>query len=972
MAEIAAGGRPRSAALFVGREAELAAVAQAIDAAVAGQPCVLLVSGEPGVGKSRLIAEARALAERRGLQVLQGHALESGGMPLYFPFARALAPALAQPAGAGAAPLPVLAAAGIAPATAAGAPPRLEPEAERLRLFDAIADTCLRLAAQRPLLLALDDLQWAEPAAWDATVYLARALGEAPLLLLLAVREEALQVDGGAAPRAVSELNRQRLLRRLPLRRLGVDAVTALAGATVGGALSPELGELIAERSQGNPFFAEEIALGLLEQDALASTAAGWELRPERREQARTALPLTLRLAVSRRLERLPEETRRVLRAAAVLGRAATARTLARMLGQDEEPVEDALAPAQAAGLMVETAEGWTFAHDTIRQTVYESAGPARRRLHAAAAAALEAEAGVPALPALAALAFHWRLAGEPARGADAALAAAQAASAVRATAEALAYARTGRELREQAATGASAGDGAGGTVAVARFAHGEAALAAGEYAEAEEALRAALGDAQARGERMLTARAWTRLGVLFRRREAPDEAAGCLRAALALLEEAGDETVELAEVLIELAGLEGLTRARYDEAEALGRRALAIAGRLRRPALEASAALTLANSLSRSSDPVPVRRLLRTALERSLAGDEPGIAAEAAAALANAYYWTGEIGASQQFAERRLELAGRAGDVFGLRHAHSWLANLAWSRGEWETSRRLLREAEPVLARLESPEPIAFLRLVDGMIDYRTGSHARAYEQIDGAMRLFERVDPATVVWYAGWHALVCLALGRTDEAERQIAAQEARLAALPEPALPARSARNLLALAYAELGDRKRGAACERALAPYAADFHWSPARRSLAALAGLRGDREGALALLAAAETQARQEELRPDLALTLLARSRLQPGRERAEAEALLYELEMAWVLERQPAGAGSDAHGPAGLTAREQEVLRLVAQGKTNREIAAALVISERTAINHLSHIFAKIGVENRAGATAFALRHGIA
>jgi DNA-binding CsgD family transcriptional regulator len=205
------------------------------------------------------------------------------------------------------------------------------------------------------------------------------------------------------------------------------------------------------------------------------------------------------------------------------------------------------------------------------------------------------------------------------------------------------------------------------------------------------------------------------------------------------------------------------------------------------------------------------------------------------------------------------------------------------------------------------------------------------------------------------------------------ECAAQEARLAELPDDALPARSARVALGVAYAALGDREAGARCEEALAPYADDYHWTPARCSLAALAELRGNRVAARMHLRAAEAQARREGMLPDLALILDSVARMTDGAERTiarrEADALAARLGMTFA----PAnGAATAVAFPAGLSAREVEVLRLVARGRTNREVAEALVLSERTVINHLSHIFAKTGAGNRAGATAFAFEHGLA
>lgn len=957
MSSGASWSRLRRPSRFVGRQGELAAIRTAIAAAYAGQPTAVLISGEPGGGKSRLLAEAATVAASAGMRWCEGYALEAAGAPPFDPLLRALAPALrnTEVAAGIAALLPALSGAGLAPRTAAVEPlPRLDQAAGRLRLLDAIAAAVLRLAETAPLVLALDDMQWADTGTWDALVYTARAARGAPVLLLLALRDEALQ-PGRPAAHPANELNRLRLLFHLPLPRLSEGEIRTLVADATEGRASPELERTIAERSAGNPFFAEELAYDLLERGAQPPNGGA-------------PLPLTLRLAIAQRVDGLPAQTREALAMAAVIGRSFDASLLAAALGWERPRLEQVVASAVTARIVEEADGGWRFVHDTVREAVYAGAGAERRRLHAAVAAALETRARDRTdMATLAALAHHWRNADEPAKGAAASLAAATAALALHAPAEALRYARAGRELRERVAGAADA------ALVAARLAHGETAIAAGEYGEAEAALRDALQAVEPLHEPTLSGRIWHRLGVLYRRREAPEEAAGCLGRALELLEAQPATAVEAAEVMLELAGVQGVTRARYEDAEALARRALTFAEQAQRPALEANAMLMLASIRSRASDPTEARPLLQRAIERALASGELAGAAEICATLANNYYWTGELRASRSYAERRLELAGRAHDVFGLRHAHSWLANLAWSRGEWDEARRLLREAEPVLARLESPEPIAFLRLIDGMIDYRTGACDRAYTLVAEALTLFERVDPATLVWYAGWLPLVCLALGRREAAAELVAAQEARVAALPETALPARSGRALLAFAYAELGDRERGAACERALRPFAGDFHWGPVRRSLAALAALRGDRTTALADLAAAEVQARREGMRPDLALIVHARAGLlEAGGRRDpslhdEAQRLLLALRMTGVAQPTPRPRASEG----GLTAREREVLRLVAAGKTNREIADRLVLSERTVINHLSHIFDKIGVDNRTAAAAWAFARGL-
>ncbi|MGE3520828.1 MAG: AAA family ATPase, partial [Vicinamibacterales bacterium] len=914
---------PGSRAPLVGRDRECAISAASLDAALAGRASVLLLSGEPGVGKTRLLAAAAESAAGRGFRVLHGYAVESGGVPSHFPLTRALDRVLTAEASV-ADLLPVLARAGIVTAELP-APPPLTPEGDRLRLFDALVEACARLATARPLLLQFDDLQWVEAPTWDALTYVVRSLEQAPMLVIGAVRDEALQDAGGPAGRAIAELNRLRLVRHLPVHRLGVADVRALAAGILGGPVTPALGSIIAGRSEGNPFLAEEILRDLAERGAVVRGDA-WDIEPAALG-ARPVVPLTLRLAIGGRLERLPAATRTALLGGAVLGRAFDRTMLANVLAPEIEQIETVIAPARAAGLLEETADGWRFSHDAVRETVYAEGGSERQRLHAAAARAMEHQGGT-GLERLGALALHWRLAGVPEEAVRASIAAAVAARDGHAPREALHHARQARDLQQNLAAGA----GSIADVVGARLLHGDAALLAGEYIEAEAVLRDALRDVAQLKDARLEGAIWLRLGRAARGRELPDAAAGCFRRALDLLDGSGIDDADVAQVLIELAELEGVTRAHYDEAGALAERALAMTIRLGRPDLEPRAAMALAGIRGRWTGTAAQRPLLQTALERALAAGDPALAAEACAQLSPSFYWTGELREAIRYAERRLALAQEAGDPLALRHAHSWLALQVLSRGDWDDARRLLATAEPLVARLDNPEPIAFVRMIAGIIEYFAGDLSAAYDLTTGAVARFEQIDPGTVLWYAGVPALICLELGRSDEARERLAAQESRLAALPDSALPARSARVLLALGYAALGDRERGAACELALRPYADDFHWILARRSLASLAHLRGDTATALTDLEQGERHARREGLRPELALVLLTRAEMLPAREprRAhdlnEARALLAELTMQRPLERAARLQSTRDSRPAGLSAREVEVLRLVAQG----------------------------------------------
>lgn len=289
--------------------------------------------------------------------------------------------------------------------------------------------------------------------------------------------------------------------------------------------------------------------------------------------------------------------------------------------------------------------------------------------------------------------------------------------------------------------------------------------------------------------------------------------------------------------------------------------------------ALEAEALVALANSRTRSEGPQAARPLLEEALARAEASSQAGLAAETAAALSNSHYWSGELRAAERFGRKRLQLATAAHDIFGLRHAHSWLALLATSRGAWEEARRLLTDAEPVLTRLASPEPMGFIHVARAFIEHRTGNDEAACAEITLALEMLEPLGGGTLLWYGGLAALIFAHAGRPEQARAQVELQEARLRDLSVSALPARSARAALGLAYVALGDQAGAARHAGILEPYLDDYHWTPVRRTLAGAAALAGATVEAIALLREAEVIARREGLMPDLGLVLLERGQL---------------------------------------------------------------------------------------------------
>ena len=968
---------------LVGRSESMEALAWAFDRAAGGEVLTAAVSGEPGIGKSRLIADFSTLARRRRARVLAGSGYEAEGLPPYRPLIEAFRPLLALPVaqlrralGPAAGDLshwfPELAdRLGPLPPTY-----RL-PEAEgRLRLFDAVVALVTTAARGAPVVLLVDDVQWADAAALDLLGFLARRAGGARLLVVLAHRDAPLD---GAAPlaRLLDDLNRQRRLVRVPLRRLSLEETALLAERLLGGPASPVLASRLFEQSEGNPFFVEECLHFLVEEGRLREGASGWTF-----DGGASWLPPSLRATILRRTARLAPGVLAALEAAAAGGRRIRTAAVAPAAGLAEAALDGRLAEAARAGLLTREPGGdWRFAHDKIREVIYAEVPPTRRReLHGRLARALERRkrAGhrVPTIE----LAFHYGLAGDARRGIACALDAARDAAATHAYADAAAHYGMAIDLLADAPGGPGVPDE--GDI---RLALADALTAAGDLKGALTSLERALALAEAKRDRAACGRALRRIGIVHARQESLDRALADL--GLALEAWAGSRSAEVVEVHVQLAHIHATGKASYAEGERHACAAAALAARLRDRRLRAVAAVALATVVSRANDLGGGERLLSDALALAADADDPVTAAEASAHLAVVTYWQGRLGASREATLRREAFALRSGDAYQLRHVHGWLAFLAASRGEWDEADRWLDRAEPILDRLESPEPRAFQTKLRGIVRFQQGRFAEALAHFDAAMREFRRMDPGVLVWYLGWLLLTRLELGRAEEAQASIAELSALVERVPAGGLPRAPALNFLGIAVARLGDRARAEAVYDRLRVYAGQQHYVLCDRVLGMLAATLGRLDAAAAHFESAAALARREGIRPELAYTRLesGRARLAcaggADRDRAvadlgEALALATALGMAAAERDARALIGrAGADGPAAarprvtLSPRQLEVLRLVADGRSNREIAETLGVREKTVINHVTALFNRLGVDNRAAATAFAFRH---
>jgi predicted ATPase/DNA-binding CsgD family transcriptional regulator len=970
---------------LVGRAWQMSALAEQLAEARAGRPVVVLLAGPPGIGKTRLLSEFPPPELAAGVTVLRGGASQAEGMPPYLPFLEALGEYIAAapverlreevgpPAGGLSTLLPELPAR-LGPL----APPHpLGPEQERFRLYEAVAAFLAAIAARGPLVLLLDDLQWADAATCDLLVHVAGRLRSAALLIVGAYRDDEAEANP-AFVRARAELNRRRLRVPLPLRPLAAAESRALATNLLRGDIAPDIADLLHRQGEGNPFFLEELLRVLVEEGTLIWRQGCWQLAGE----PGRLLPPRVAEAIRLRLARLDPAVVELLRVAAVAGRACEPALLARVTGTEVEQAEERLLAAARVQLVRPEADGtYAFVHDMVRETLAAELGRARRqRLHLAIGEALEAQGEADSPRRLADLAFHFAAAGATARGVAYALASGERALRASAAADAVAHYQTAVRLL-----------GPGGEPAQRAAAFtglGDAATVAGDYREAAAAYEAAQAAWLECGDAAAAAGAWRRLGRVRWRQEAVAEARAAFERALALLGPA--DSPAAAETLLQLADLHATSLGQNAEGMAYAERALAMIARLGDRRLEATAACVVGNIKGRGNEVAAGRALLERALALAQALDDPALGAEACAYLANIYAWAGDLERSRAVSLVRAELARRTQDVFHLRHVYSWIGFQELLQGRWAEAERYFAQQEPVLDGLQGPEPHAALHAYRGLLHYFQARFAEGERELRAAFDLLRPTGSGTRLWYLGWHGQVLAELERRDEALACFAELEALAETLDARARGRGNAFAQLAVGYARLGAREHAAACYTKLLPFRGQFAPVLIDRGLglAALAG--GDVAAARRHLADAEAEARRAGMRPELALTLLWRGRLErsvagpahataPGDPLAEGLRLCAELGMQALGRRllgaPPAGAARPpARGAriAGLSERELDVLRLVAQGHTNREIAAALALSENTVARHLTHIFTKTGVENRAGATAFALRHGLA
>jgi DNA-binding CsgD family transcriptional regulator len=941
----------------IGRERELEQLGEILSRAAGGEGGLLLLAGEAGVGKTRLAEAAIAAAP---LACLRGVATEQGASP-YAPVRGVLRQYLRrEPAGLSADD-PLL-------SHLAVLLPELGPVPEvtdRETLFEAVRRAFATISTREPTVVFVDDLQWADAATLELLPSLAEAAEEWPLLVLGAYRSEEIP-RGHPLRRLRIDLRRAGRLAELGVEPLDADGTAEIAAGILGGEPGPMLRAALYDRTQGVPFFVEELAAALRDGGRLARGARGLELD----EGSTVPIPETLRDAVRVRTDGLSEEGRAALEAAAVVGTRVDLGLLAAL------DCDAGLSELLDRGLLDEIQPGAAaFRHDLVREAVLAGTHwPRRRSLHRKLAELLETRGAEPKLTA-----DHWLAASERQRALPLLVEAARRFCAVHAYRDAAAAGGAALEIWPDGA------DEPGRLDALDQL--GRCAQLCGELAEAGRAweeVAASLGDS-AHPQRLAEIKRC--LATVY-------ELEGAFpRVAAARLEAA--DAFEAAALPGE-AALEWYLGANehWDEPAAMERlldRALEAARRAGDPSLESRCLGALGYLAGRTGRREQGLELIRSSLSLALDGNHVEAAVVAYWRLgATANDW-GDYTAARSVFDDAIAYCEANELDHQQHHCLGCLVLVLGNAGEWDTAGQLARD---LLDRAELPEisrTHALLTL--GTIGGARGATKRARRLLEHAHAL------ATELELEQSEHDSAFGLALVDELEGIESPRWAELVARrPERTYSARPrVLRLASTVAARRGDTRLVNACADAAASWASRFG---SEEALAALAHVLGE----LALLednaASAADQFRQalERLAEvdapfERALTqaragaaLIAAGERELGVERLTgayhtfrklgarpfANRVAADLEAAGerVGERLGRRAAGDLER-GGLTRRELEILRLVAVGRTNREIAHQLFLSPRTVDMHVRNMLAKLGCRSRTEATGRAHELGL-
>jgi DNA-binding CsgD family transcriptional regulator/Flp pilus assembly protein TadD len=990
--------------VLIGRTPDLALLQLSLEQVKSGKGQVALLCGEAGIGKSRLVTEIKTEAFAQGFQLLQGNCFPTDlSFPyaplldllrsvfltsstaqveaLMGPFAREFAPLLPDVIHLfpGLTVLPPL--------------PSLDPEQEKRRLFAALAHFFLSQAAERPLLLVVEDLHWSDDTSLELLQYVARRCATQPLLVLLTYRSDEIRPT---LSHWLAELDREHLGQEVALTRLTRSETGAMLGAIFdqGRPVQAEFLDAIYTLTEGNPFFIEEILKSLITAGEISYAHGAWDRKP----LGELHIPRSIADAVHQRSDHLSESARQVLVLAAVAGRRFDFAILQQMTHHDEQQLLTLMKELMSAQLVVEeSAEQFAFRHALTRQAMYtELLVRERKALHRTMAETMES-LYVGALEAhLAELAYHFseagvfekalsyaQQAGERAqrlyaphaaieqytRALDAASHLALAPRAALYHARGQAYETLGefeqaRHDYEQALGAAyEAHDGVAEWQSLLDLGY----LWAGrDYQQTGAYFRQAIERARAIADPKLLAHSLNRLGNWYMNVEQPHEALCYHQEALATFQALNDRRGKAS--TLDLLGMASLLSGDMVQSAVYNQQAIVLFRELddRQRLISSLVTLMLCGGIYQTETLVP-----------------------AAVGFAESIH-QGELA---------LKIAGEIGQRSDEANTLIHMAMCLGPRGEYARALEVAQRGFDIAEDIEHRQWMTAGHRVLGALYLDLLALSEAQQHLEQALALAQEIG--SWFWIRNSSALlasVCIGL-------KDLARAEALLTAAPaSDAPPQTQAQRLIWYARAQLalaqGETDRTLAITEQL--FASAAHVA-GEQSIPHLAHLRGKALAMLNRPAEAETalQAAQagaatRGLRPLLwriAIDLGKLYRTQRRDEEAEhafatAQELIEDLaapitdtalrahflqQATALLPRQeplsPRRAAKRAFG--GLTERELEVAALIAQGKASREIAEILVVSSRTIEKHIENILSKLGFTSRAQIAVWASEKGL-
>lgn len=967
---------------FIGREREMTELIAALDSAVGGQGRITMLVGEPGIGKTRLVEELETVALERGLHLAKAACYEGGSSPPYWPWTQAIRSILIEPSELILTALATRAAviAEIVPEIGEsipdlGLPPELEPEQARFRLFDSVASFFGEVVSSEPMIIVLDDLHWADRSSLDLLEFIARDIGSSKLLLVGMYRGMELSRQHPFSE-TLATLARSREFRRIHLRGLERDEVGRLV-ETVSKTEAPTswISEIY-DRTEGNPFFVVEVTRDLTQSEAFNAGEFD-SVGPFR-------IPDGVREAIGLRLNRLSEECNQLLHIAAVAGKEFEL-DLIKMLHPDRSDAQflSALEEALSAGIVEEmngTPRRCRFAHALFQETLLQEFSFARRAgIHREIGEALEKLYPEDLEAHADELSYHISESGSA----------------------------TGnlKQIRYSLMAGERALSAYAWDVALIHFQRGLDATK-GQVIDTDKAallfgLARALASTLGRHrlhEAVTTARPAFDYFV----------SEGDVESALAIAEypfismhEEGGMTRLLADAIQlvppdsyhagRLLGRYGLALimelGEIESASEVLDRALTIARRDKDTALEMTVLNKMANAHMMNFNP-------EMSLEHSLGAIGLGLNIDH---LSESHWWAasalitlGNLREARLHATAQLDLTKTLGIRFNIIQVFFSSEVIEQLQGNWESARGFIDKGLAIDQR--------DVRLVSNraMLEYEVGNFDQGSFYLEQLVETMNLAPPSPSLEYS----IVIAAIGISTRISRDTSqvtlvepAANIILSSTPPPSeVLIRLARYGLAMIAVVRGD------VEMAREQYdvlktrqmtISVLNLVCGHRVLGLLAQTLGWIDRACAHFGDSLIFCQKADARPELAWTsydyatvLLQRDesgdRIRAELLISEAIAISTELDMRPLLDRSIdlrdstlLDSARSVGYPAGLTPREVEVLRLLASGMSNADIAGELVLSVRTVERHISNVYGKTGSAGRANATAFAFTNGL-